>query len=147
MVGSQRRSCCLLFSPSRWYANVSLVIGDNNDLVLCSFNSCIPMDSITSHIGLPWHHPHSSCSRLAQSRSFNEVAMSLRRASHWRAYLPHHQVGIVSCEQIKPLSDCHLSSAYSPGLHEKYVRELGRNVRLRGIHPVRRSCVLSECAH
>ena len=29
-----------------------------------------------------------------------------------------------------------LSSALSPILHEKYARELGRNVRLRGIHPV-----------
>lgn len=30
------------------------------------------------------------------------------------------------------------SARRSPTLHEKYVRELGRNIRLRGFHPVRR---------
>lgn len=30
------------------------------------------------------------------------------------------------------------SARLSPTLHEKYVRELGRNVRIRGVHPVRR---------
>lgn len=30
------------------------------------------------------------------------------------------------------------SARYSPTLHEQYARDLGRNVRLRGFHPVRR---------
>ena len=38
------------------------------------------------------------------------------------------------------------SARRSPTLHEKYVRELGRNIRLRGFHPVRRCPNLQSSA-
>lgn len=110
---------------------------NDNRLVICSLCSRRLLDSITSHFGrsLPCRH-HLSCSHLALPRSFDEAAMSFRRVSVWWTYIRHRQVSEYPPAQALS-SDRLLSTAYSPGLHEKYAREVGRNVRLRGIHPVR----------
>ena len=146
------RGCLLFFDSGSRYKTLRygglLVLSfafRQNDLAICSFYSCLLLDSVASHFSLSLRHYHRlSCSRPALPRSFNEVAMSFGRGSIWRTYIQHYQVGIPGHEQYKLSSD-HLSSAHSPILHEKYVRELGRNVRLRGVHPVRSCRVPRGC--
>ena len=133
----------------RWFTSLLFAFRHQNDnpLAICSCCCRLLLDSITPYFGLSLHrYYHLSCSLLALPRSFNEAASSYRSASIRRTYTLRCRVGIPGVEQYRLSADRLLSSATSPVIHEKYVRELGRNVRLRGIHPVRTCCVAWGCA-
>ncbi len=77
---------------------------------------------------------------MAFSRPDGQVTGSPGRKLVRRARAYCHRVGDTGHISNFVLSYwCFFSSARrTPTLHEKYVKELGRNVRLRGFHPVRK---------
>jgi hypothetical protein len=74
---------------------------------------------------------------MALPRSNNEITESFGSTVPWWPRIRCSRVRSSAVFRLTCRLDRCLSAARSQYLHEKYVRELGRNVRIQGLHPVR----------
>jgi len=76
------------------------------------------------------------CPHMALPRPNNEVTSSFRSTLVWWPRILRYRVGRRAVLRVTPCLDQCFSASRSPHLHERYVRELGRSIRIRGLHPV-----------